>query len=144
MAGSVLSIVGLLLLSQAGADGAYVTTLLPGLLVYGMGILSVGVPAQISAIAEVNTRDAGAASGIVTAGFQVGGALGLAVISTIANSRVTHLLATGATQHDALTAGFMRGLIVAAALAAVNLLVAARAPRVDPDAELVAAASVAA
>ena len=144
MAGSVLSIVGLLLLSQAGADGAYVTTLLPGLLVYGMGILSVGVPAQISAIAEVNTRDAGAASGIVTAGFQVGGALGLAVISTIANSRATHVLATGATQHDALTAGFMRGLIVAAALAAVNLLVAARAPRVDPDGDLVAAASVAA
>jgi hypothetical protein len=81
--GAVLSIVGLFLLSHAAADSSYAASLLPGLLVYGVGILGI-VPAQISAIAEVTTQDAGAASGIVTAGYQVGGALGLAVITTIA------------------------------------------------------------
>lgn len=142
--GSILSIAGLALLSRAGAHGAYAASLLPGLLVYGVGILGVGVPAQISAIAEVTGRDAGAASGIVTAGYQVGGALGLAVITTIANSRVTHVLATGAPVHQALTAGFERGLAVAAVLAAVNAVVAVLSPKVEPDAELVAAASAAA
>ena len=144
IAGAVLSIVGLTLLARAGANSAYAGSILPGLLLYGVGILGVGVPAQISAIAEVTTHDAGAASGLVTAGYQIGGALGLAVITTIANSRVTHMLASGAPPHQALTAGFQRGLIVAAALAAVNLLVAARSPRVEPDAALVAAASAAA
>jgi MFS family permease len=144
IAGALLSIIGLTLLSRAAANGAYASSLLPGLVVYGVGILGIGVPAQISAIAEVSTQDAGAASGIVTAGYQIGGALGLAVITTIANSRATHLLINGAPAHQALTAGYQRGLIIAAALAAVNLLVAARSPRVNPDAELVATAASAA
>jgi MFS family permease len=142
--GAVLSIAGLVLLSRAGAHSSYAASLLPGLLVYGVGILGIGVPAQISAIAEVTSQDAGAASGIVTAGYQVGGALGLAVITTIANSRVTHLLSTGATADHALTSGFQLGIVIAAAIAVVNLLVAAVSPRLDPDAELVAAAAASA
>ncbi len=141
VAGAVLSLGGLVLLSQAGATSAYATSLLPGFVLFGAGIISIGVPAQIAAVAEVREHDAGAASGVVTACYQVGGALGLAVITTIADSRVTHLLAGGASQAHALTAGFQRGIVIAAAIAAVNLIVALVSPRIAPDAGQVAAAA---
>ena len=115
--------------------------MLPGLIVFGLGLPLVGVANQIAAVAEVPHEDAGAASGIVTTAFQVGGALGLALISTAATSRIGDLLAGGAAQTDALAAGFERGMLIAAGLALVNLLVGAvRAPRIKPDAAIVAEA----
>jgi EmrB/QacA subfamily drug resistance transporter len=139
--GAALSLAGLLLLSRVGATSAYATSLLPGFVLFGAGIIAIGVPAQIAAVAEVREHDAGAASGVVTACYQVGGALGLAVITTIADSRVTHLLAGGASQAHALTAGFQRGIVIAAAIAAINLIVAALSPRIAPDAGQVAVAA---
>ena len=65
------------------------TDLLPGLVLFGAGITGVGVPAQVVAAAEVSHDDAGAVSGVVNTGYQVGGALGLAVISTLSTSEVT-------------------------------------------------------
>ncbi len=141
VAGALLSLSGLMLLSQAGATSAYATSLLPGFILFGAGIISIGVPAQIAAVAEVRERDAGAASGVINACYQVGGALGLAVISTIADSRVTHLLADGSSQAHALTSGFQLGIVIAAAIAAVNLIVALISPRIAPDAGQVAAAA---
>jgi EmrB/QacA subfamily drug resistance transporter len=143
-AGAVLSIAGLGLLTQAGAHTAYATTLLPGLLLFGPGIIAIGVSAQITSIAEVRHHEAGAASGLVTAGYQIGGALGLAIITTIANSRVNDVLASGASAHQALTAGFQRGLLIAAALAVVNLLIAVISPAISPDPDELVAASAAA
>jgi predicted MFS family arabinose efflux permease len=142
--GAAVGVAGLVLLSRAGADSSYVTGVLPGLVVFGLGLPLVGVSNQIAAVAEVAHEDAGAASGVVTTAFQVGGALGLALISTAATSRAADAVAGGAVQADALSAGFQRGLLVAAALAAVNLLVGVlSAPRVRPDAELVAEAAAA-
>ena len=140
--GALLNVIGLGLLSRADAGSPYVSSLLPGLLVFGSGILAVGVPAQIAAIAEVGSQEAGAASGIVTAGYEVGGALGLAIVTTIANSHVSHLLVTGLPVRQALTQGYQLGLLVAAALEVINLVVAAVSPRIAPDAELVAAAAL--
>jgi EmrB/QacA subfamily drug resistance transporter len=139
--GSAIGVAGLLLLSRAGADSSYLTDVLPGLVVFGLGLPLVGVSNQIAAVAEVPHEDAGAASGIVTTAFQVGGALGLALVSTAATSRVSDVLAGGAAQSDALAAGFERGMLIAAGLALLNLLVGAvRAPRIKPDAALVAEA----
>jgi EmrB/QacA subfamily drug resistance transporter len=144
LAGAAVGVAGLLLLSRAGADSGYATGVLPGLVVFGLGLPLVGVSNQIAAVAEVPHEDAGAASGIVTTAFQVGGALGLALVSTVATSRVSDAVAGGASQTDALAAGFERGLLVAAGLAGLNLLVGAfSAPRVRPDAELVAEAAAA-
>jgi EmrB/QacA subfamily drug resistance transporter len=142
--GALLNVIGLGLLSRADAGSPYVSSLLPGLLIFGSGILAIGVPAQIAAIAEVRSQEAGAASGIVTAGYEVGGALGLAIVTTIANSRVTHLLVTGLPVHQALTQGYQLGLLVAAGLEVINLVIAAVSPRIAPDAELVAAATLSA
>jgi predicted MFS family arabinose efflux permease len=140
--GSAIGVVGLLLLSRAGADASYAADILPGFVVFGLGLPLVGVANQIAAVAEVPHEDAGAASGIVTTAFQVGGAIGLALVSTAATTRVGDALASGATQPQALADGFERGIIVAAGIAVLNLLVGAvRAPRIKPDAALVAEAT---
>ena len=140
MVGAVLSLIGLLLLVQVDASDSYVTGLLPGLLVFGAGLVSIGVPAQIAAVADFTVRDAGAASGVVTAGYQVGGALGLALINTLANSRVTDALGAGASQSEALVDGFHRGLLIAAAFAAVNVVIAVLTPPIAPTEEQLAEA----
>jgi EmrB/QacA subfamily drug resistance transporter len=143
IAGGVLSVVGLLLLSQADATSPYAATVLPGLVLFGVGIIAVGTPAQIAAVADVKHEVAGAASGVVNAGYQVGGALGLAVITTVATSHVESLVAGGTAAQDALVGGFERGLLVAAVFAVVNVLMALGAPRVRPTADQLAEAAVA-
>jgi EmrB/QacA subfamily drug resistance transporter len=141
LAGGALSVVGLLLLSRADATGSYALTILPGIVLFGMGIIAVGTPAQIAAVADVRHDEAGAASGVVNAGYQVGGALGLAVITTLATSHVEALMTGGTGQMDALVGGFERGLLVAAAFAAANFVMALGAPRVRPTAEQLAEAA---
>jgi EmrB/QacA subfamily drug resistance transporter len=142
LGGSAIGVAGLLLLSRAGVGSSYAVDILPGLIVFGLGLPLVGVANQIAAIAEVPHEDAGAASGVVTAAFQVGGAIGLALVSTAATSRVTDAVAAGVAQPEALAQGFERGLLVAAGLAVANLVVGAvRAPKIKPDAQLVAEAA---
>jgi predicted MFS family arabinose efflux permease len=139
--GGALSVAGLLLLSRAGADGAYVSSLLPGLVLFGAGLVSVGVASQIAAVAEVSHDESGAASAIINTAYQVGGALGLAVITTLADSHVKALTHGGLSAPLALTGGFQRGLIAAAILALVNLVLALGAPQIRPNAEILAAAA---
>jgi|tagenome__1003787_1003787.scaffolds.fasta_scaffold20941444_1 EmrB/QacA subfamily drug resistance transporter len=140
LVGAGVSVFGLWLLSHAGATGNYATDLLPGLLLFGAGIMGVGVPSQIAAVAEVQPDDAGAASGLVSSGYQVGGALGLAIITTMSTSRVTDLITSGMPAQQALVEGFHRGLLVAALFAGVNILVSLTSPQLVPDAEQLAEA----
>jgi EmrB/QacA subfamily drug resistance transporter len=144
LAGAVLSIAGLVLLSRADATGSYAAELLPGLILFGMGIISVGVPGQITAVADVEKHEAGAASGVVTAMYQIGGALGLALVTTLSVSRVTDAVTHGMAQQQALVEGFHRGLFVAAVFAAVNVVVTFASPQLRPDATQIAEAAVAA
>ncbi|MHB1527544.1 MAG: MFS transporter [Candidatus Dormibacteria bacterium] len=144
LAGSVASVAGLVLLSRAGAGGNYVTELLPGLVLFGVGIIGVGVPAQITAVVDFTHHHAGAASGVVVAFYQVGGALGLAVVTTLADSRVSAALAHGASPREALVQGFHRGLLIGSVFAVVNVAVTLASPRLRPQAEQVLEASVAA
>ncbi|WP_082772642.1 DHA2 family efflux MFS transporter permease subunit [Actinoplanes sp. TFC3] len=141
---AALSIVGLLLLSRADATSSYVTSILPGLVLFGIGIIAVGTPASIAAVSDVRHEQAGAASGVVNAGYQVGGAVGLAVITTLSTSHVQGLLAAGSNPQDALVGGFERGLLLAAIFAAANILTALAAPRLHPTSEQMAEAAVAA
>ncbi|MFI0721827.1 MFS transporter [Streptomyces sp. NPDC021224] len=143
-AGSVFGVGGLLLLSRADATGSYLGQIMPGTVLFGLGFIAVAVPSQIAAVAEVRHDDAGAASGVFTAFQQVGGAIGLAVVTTLANSRTAHELATGASQSAALVAGFQRGLLVGAVFAAGTFAVSLVSPRIEPTAEQVAGAAAAA
>jgi EmrB/QacA subfamily drug resistance transporter len=144
LAGAVMSVVSLFWLAHANAGGSYAGRLLPGLILFGAGIIVLGVPAQIAAVVDVEHHEAGAASGVVTAFYQVGGALGLAIATTLSISRTNAALAGGASQQQALVDGFHRGLIVAAAFALVNVLVAVIAPKLTPTAEQITEAAASA
>ena len=142
--GALMSVAGLVLLAQVTATSSYTTDILPGLLLFGVGIMGVGVANQITAVADVRHEEAGAASGVVSAAYQVGGALGLAIITTLSTSRTADALAGGAAQSDALVQGFQRGLLIAAVFAAINIVVALPSPRLRPNAEQVGEAAAAA
>ncbi|ONI67233.1 MFS transporter [Kribbella sp. ALI-6-A] len=144
LGGSVLSLVGLFLLSRADAGGAYTSELLPGLILFGVGIIGVGVPAQIAAVSEVEHHEAGAASGAVTTMYQVGGALGLAVVTTLSVTRTTDALTQGIAQQQALVEGFQRGMLIAALFAVANVVVTMVTPQIQPTAEQLAEAAAAA
>ncbi|WP_329005251.1 DHA2 family efflux MFS transporter permease subunit [Kribbella sp. NBC_00709] len=144
LGGAVLSLAGLLLLSQADATGSYSSQLLPGLIIFGFGIIGVGVPGQINAVSEVRPVEAGAASGVVNAMYQVGGALGLAIVTTLSISHTTHELTHGATQLQALQSGYERGLLAAAAFAVANVLLTLATPQLQPTSEQLAEATAAA
>jgi EmrB/QacA subfamily drug resistance transporter len=139
--GAALSIAGLFLLSRAGADSSYAGGLLPGLLLFGGGLVSVGVPSQIAAVADVRHEEAGAASALISAAYQVGGALGVAIITTSANGRVGDALAGGDSPATALTHGFHQGLVLATAFAAAIFVLALASPSLEPTAEQLAEAA---
>ena len=136
--GAVISVAGLALLMQVDATSDYWTGLVPGLVLFGLGLMALNVPAQISAVVDVAHDFAGAAAGVVSAAFQVGGAVGIAIIVTSSTSRVTSALHHGLTPADALVQGFHRGLLIAAVYAAINIGVGLLAPNHKPTAEEVA------
>ena len=79
---------------------------------------------SIAALAGVGPRDAGLASGLLNTAQQVGGAIGVAVASSIAVSRATHLLHTGASQAAALTSGYALAFWVVAGISAAGVVAA--------------------
>jgi predicted MFS family arabinose efflux permease len=141
LGGAVLAAAGLVLLARSRPEGAYAVQLLPGLVLFGAGVITVGVPTQVAAVSQVGRDDAGIASGLVNTAWQVGGSLGLAIASTLSASHVTHRIHTGASGPSALTSGYHYGLVIAAALAVLTALLVFAAPRLRPTAEQVAAAT---
>ncbi len=139
--GAILSSLALVLLSRVHAGGSYAGGVLPGFVLLGLGFPLCGVPNTISAMSGVPQEQAGIASGMVNAAFQIGGAVGLATITTFATSHTTHLLSGGSGQLDALASGYGRGFAIAAGLGIANIALAlVVAPRLRPgaatDAEL--------
>ena len=93
--GMAILAVGLLLFSQVSVDGSYVSDLLPGFLIIALGMALCFVPISIAALAGVNEAEAGIASGLINTSQQVGGAVGIALLSTIAISRTDNEVAAG-------------------------------------------------
>lgn len=117
VAGMALLAGGLAYFTQLSPDGSYVVDLLPGLLIIGMGMPFAFVSISIGALAGVPDHEAGLASGINNTALQIGGALGIAVISTVAISHTESLAATGTALPEALTEGFQAGLWVGVGVA---------------------------
>ena len=117
---SLLS-VGLLLFTQVSVDGSYWTDLFPGFLVIGLGMPFVFVPVTIAAVAGVSHDQMGLASGLINTSQQIGGALGIAVLSAIATSTTSDAISGGTAQPQALVDGFTRAFWVAAIAAAVGV-----------------------
>jgi EmrB/QacA subfamily drug resistance transporter len=122
---------GLLLLAGALAfytrisvHGSYAADLLPGYLVFAGGLAFSFIPVSIAALAGVEAHDAGLASGLINTNQQVGGAVGVAVASTIVSSRFASLVHSGHSQAAALTDGFQAAFWLLTAIALVAAAVA--------------------
>jgi sugar phosphate permease len=132
--GMLSAAVGLYLLTGVRAGGSYTADVLPGGLLAGMGLGLSLVPATIAAVAGVSAKETGLASGMLNTSRLMGGALGLAVLSTIAASRTRADLLAGATGPSALSGGFRVAFAVAAGLSVLGALAAAVLLRARPPA----------
>lgn len=124
-AGMALIAAGGLLLTQLAVDGGLFRNVFLGLLVFGTGLGAAFVGAQIAALSGVRDGDSGLGAGIADTFFTIGGALGLAVLSTVAASRTAELLGTRMVDPlAAMTQGFQSALFVAVGSALLGLLAA--------------------
>jgi MFS family permease len=115
--GLAVAAVGLLLFARAPVGGSFVVDVLPGMLLLGFGAGIAFNPVLLAAMSDVEPQDAGLASGVVNTAFMMGGALGLAVLASIADSRSGSLLADGESQVAALTGGYHLAFVVGALFA---------------------------
>src|ERR671918_1631587 len=113
---------GLVYFSQVSVGGSYLGDLLPGFLIVGVGIGFSFVPISIAALAGVRDSEAGLASGLINTSQQIGGALGIAALSTLATTTTRDAIASGTSQPFALTDGFEAAFWGAAAVAALGIL----------------------
>jgi EmrB/QacA subfamily drug resistance transporter len=139
--GMVLISIGLILFTRVSAHGSFASdVLLPSVVVaFGLGFSF--VPLTISAVAGVEGSEAGLASGLINTAQQVGGALGLAILSTIANTRTIHVLAAAHGRPDvkhALTEGFQSAFAVGAGFAIAGAVLALVLVRHVPPSEVAA------
>jgi EmrB/QacA subfamily drug resistance transporter len=118
--------VGALLLTQVSAGGSYFGDIFLGLLVFGPGVGLAFVTASIAALAGVPEHESGLASGLSNTSFQVGAALGVAIVTTVAISRTEDYLAAsgGGDRLVALTEGFQSAFLAVAILAGIGAALA--------------------
>jgi EmrB/QacA subfamily drug resistance transporter len=122
---------GLLFFTRVSVGGSYVRDLLPGFLILGVGIGFSFVPISIAALAGVKPAEAGLASGLINTSQQIGGALGIAALSTIATSRTADSVGSGSALPVALVDGFQSAFLVGAIVAALGLVAALTLIRKD-------------
>jgi len=127
VAGALIAAAGAWYLSRIPVHGTYPRTLLPGLLITAAGIGAILVAGTSAANAGVAEDKAGLAAGLLNSAQQLGTALGLAIFSAIATARTSTLLAAGAPQGAALTAGFQRALLACAFFLLAAAVIALRA-----------------
>jgi EmrB/QacA subfamily drug resistance transporter len=122
-AGMLFVAVGLAWFSQVSLGGGFVTDILGPSLLAAIGLGFGFVTSTIAAVSGVEQREQGLASGLINTSQQVGGALGLAVLSTIATSRTDHVLSAAASSlPNALTEGFQSAFLGGAVIAALGFV----------------------
>jgi EmrB/QacA subfamily drug resistance transporter len=115
---------GLVYFTQVSVGGSYLADLLPGFLLVGVGLGFSFVPISIAALAGIRSEEAGLASGLFNTSQQIGGALGIAALSTIATTRTSDAVAAGTALPSALVHGFTGAFVVGAGIAAIGVLAA--------------------
>ncbi|GAB2581235.1 DHA2 family efflux MFS transporter permease subunit [Streptomyces capparidis] len=132
------SAAGLLLLARAPEDAGYWPHLFPAMILIGVGVGLSMVAVQVAAFIGIPPSVSGLAGGMVETSREIGGALGTAIVASVAIAATDDLLATGTPAGAALTEGFQRGSLVAAGLNLAGVLLALvvlrRAERTRPAA----------
>jgi EmrB/QacA subfamily drug resistance transporter len=140
-AGLTLAAVGLILFARAPVDASFALDVLPSMILLGIGAGMAFNPVLLAAMSDVSPNEAGLASGIVNTSFMMGGALGLAVLASLAASRTDTLLSSGEDHLAALAGGYHVAFLVGALFAATAAFLGAgllrvQAPSMEPaDAE---------
>jgi EmrB/QacA subfamily drug resistance transporter len=140
VAGMVALALGLAYFTQISVGGSYVDDLLPGFLLIGLGLGFSFVPISIAALAGIEPAEAGLASGLINTSQQIGGALGIAALATIATSRTDDALAGGATHSEALVTGFHAAFwagVIVAVIGVIASLTLIRRDELEQGAEFV-------
>src|SRR4029453_6470703 len=132
---------GSLLLTQVSVDGSYFSDIFFALLIFGPGIGLAFVTATVAALAGVSEHESGLASGLSNTAFQMGAAIGTAIVATVAVSQTEDYLAANADANPlvALTEGFQSAFFAAAVLAGIGVALALLLlgqPRKAPDEQL--------
>jgi EmrB/QacA subfamily drug resistance transporter len=117
--GLSLAAAGLLLFARAPVDGTFVVDVLPSMVLLGFGAGMAFNPVLMAAMNDVDPTEAGLASGVVNTSFMMGGALGLAVLASVAASRTDSLRDSGEGALEALTGGYHTAFIIGAIFALV-------------------------
>jgi hypothetical protein len=110
--------------AQVSPDGSYLGDILFPSLVLSFGLGFAFVSVTIASVAGVQPAQAGLASGLINTSQQIGGAVGLAILATVANSRTTDVATTGASKAVALTEGFQSAFLAGAGLAVLGVILA--------------------
>jgi EmrB/QacA subfamily drug resistance transporter len=120
--GLLLSAIGLLLLARAPVNGAFTADILPSMLLLGVGAGMAFNPVLLAAMSDVEPSQSGLASGVVNTSFMMGGALGLAVLASLAAARTETLLGSGYQDLAALAGGYRVAFVAGALFAALAAL----------------------
>jgi EmrB/QacA subfamily drug resistance transporter len=115
--GLLLAAIGLALFARAPVDGEFAVDVLPAMLLLGLGAGLAFNPLLLAAMNDVAPRDSGLASGIVNTSFMMGGAIGLAVLASLADAKTSTVLRTGLGSAAAQTAGYHVAFAIGAAFA---------------------------
>ena len=116
--GLLVAAVGLVLFARAPVDGNFVVDVLPSMILLGVGAGMAFNPVLLAAMSDVDPSESGLASGVVNTAFMMGGALGLAVLVSLASSRTDSLTASGDGRLAALNGGYHLAFLVGALFAA--------------------------
>jgi EmrB/QacA subfamily drug resistance transporter len=133
--GLLLAAAGLALLARAPVGGSFGVDVLPSMILLGCGAGMAFNPVLLAAMSDVAPEESGLASGVVNTAFMMGGALGLAVLASLAASRTDSLRASGRGTLDALTGGYHAAFVVGALFAAAAAIVGGTLLRAHPGAQ---------
>jgi EmrB/QacA subfamily drug resistance transporter len=128
--GLLFAAAGLALFVRAPVGGSFVMDVLPSMILLGIGAGMAFNPVLLAAMGDVAPEEAGLASGLVNTAFMMGGALGLAILASIAASRTKTLVAQGQSQAAALTGGYHLAFIVGALFAVAAAVLGATLLRI--------------
>ncbi|TMH76974.1 MAG: MFS transporter, partial [Betaproteobacteria bacterium] len=132
-AGLALTAAGLALFALSPVDGSFARHVLPGMALLGIGCGMAMNPVLLAAMSDVPQSESGLASGVVNTAFMMGGALGLAVLASLAAARTDRLLALGADSLAALNGGYHIAFAIGAVFAAAASLLSAALLRAAPQ-----------
>jgi MFS family permease len=123
--GLMIAAAGLVLFARAPVDGNFVVDVLPSMILLGVGAGMAFNPVLLAAMSDVAPTESGLASGVVNTSFMMGGALGLAILVSLAASRTASLIASGHGPLVALNGGYHLAFLVGAVFAASAAVVGA-------------------